>query len=123
MAKENDVLLFCLPPHMTHALQHLDVSVFKSLKSHFSKALSFTKKDFVVSKREFARVVKTPFEQAFSISNIKSGFSKCGIYPFNPDAIDHSKIVQPFHQMNLTAARQVAVFLLPVSLRMNQSAV
>ena len=23
-------------------------------------------------------------------------FSKCGIYPFNPDAIDHFKIVQPF---------------------------
>ena len=74
------------------------MSVFKSLKSHFSKtihALSFTKKDFVVSKRDFARVVKTPFERAFSISNIKSSFSKCGIYPFNPDAIDRSKIVQP----------------------------
>ena len=99
VAKGNDVLLFCLPPHTTHALQPLDVSVFKSLKSHFSKAihaLSFTKKDFVVSEREFARVVKTPFERAFSISNIKSGFSKCGIYPFNRDAIDHSKMVQPF---------------------------
>ena len=74
------------------------MSVFKSLKSHFSKtihALSFTKKDFIVSKRDFARVVKTPLERVFSISNIKSVFSKSGIYPFNPDAIDRSKIVQP----------------------------
>ena len=94
-ARENNVILFCLPPHTTHALQPLDVSVFRSLKSHFSKAvhaLSFTKKDFVVSKREFSRVVKVPFEKAFSISNVKAGFAKCGIHPFNPNAVDQSKI-------------------------------
>ena len=95
LARENDIVLFCLPPHTTHALQPLDVSVFKSLKSHFSKAVqavSFAKKDFIVSKREFARVVKVPFERAFSISNIKAGFAKCGIFPYNPNAIDRSKI-------------------------------
>ena len=86
------------PPHTTHAVQPLEVSVFKSLKSHFSKAvhaLSLAKKDFVVLKHEFACVVKTPFERAFSISNIKAGFAKCGIHPFDPDAIDQSKIMQP----------------------------
>ena len=82
LARENNITLFCLPPHTTHALQPLDVSVFKSLKLHFSKAvhafqpldvsvfksfkshfskavhaLSFSKHDFVVSKREFSRVV------------------------------------------------------------------
>ena len=52
------------------------------------------KKDFVVAKREFACVVKTPFEQAFSMANIKADFTKCGIHPFDQSAIDQSKIVQ-----------------------------
>ena len=91
----NNIILFCLPPHTTHALQPLDVAVFKSLKDKFSKAvrsLSFTKKNFVVTKREFSKVLKSPFDHAFSIPNIKSGFSKCGIYPLNPNAIPQSKM-------------------------------
>ena len=37
LARENDVILFCLLPHTTHALQTLDVSIFKALKAHFSR--------------------------------------------------------------------------------------
>ena len=99
LAQENDVVLFCLPPHTTHALQPLNVSVFKSLKPYFSKAVkavSFMKRDFIVSKRELARVVKQPFKKAFSISNIKAGFEKWGVYPYNPDAIDKTKITPSF---------------------------
>ena len=91
----NIILLPCLPPHTTHALQPLDVAVFKSLKDRFSKAvrsLSFTKKNFVVTKREFSKILKSPFDHAFSIPNIKSGFSKCEIYPLNPNAIPQSKM-------------------------------
>ena len=54
---------------MTHALQPLDETVFKSFKDHFSKAvrsLSYTKKIFIATKTGFSRVVKSPFEKAFS---------------------------------------------------------
>ena len=64
VAHENEVILFCLPPHTTHALQPLDASVFKSLKSHFGEtvhALSLAKKDFVFSKCGFACAIKTQF--------------------------------------------------------------
>ena len=37
-AKENDVIMFCLPPHTTHESQPLDVSVFKPLKQHWQEA-------------------------------------------------------------------------------------
>lgn len=39
MCVEIDIVFFCLPPHTTHALQPLDVAVFKSLKGHFSKSV------------------------------------------------------------------------------------
>ena len=95
VARSNGVILFCLPPHTTHALQPLDVAVFKSLKDNFFKAtraVSFSKTNFIVTKREFAAMVKGPFEKAFSMVNVKAGFSKTGIFPFNPNAIDRSKM-------------------------------
>ncbi len=95
LARNNNIILFCLPPHTTHLLQPLDVSVFKSLKDNFYRSLRafcFVKKSFVVSKKEFASVVKEPFEKALCITNIKAGFRKCGIYPFNPDVIDKAKL-------------------------------
>ena len=104
---DNNVVLFCLPPHTTHALQPLDVSVFKSLKDTFSKAaraMSFAKKIFIISKREFSRVLKSPLDNSFSIPNIKAGFRKCGSYPFNPDAIAAAKMVpSQLHNSNSDA--------------------
>ena len=35
-AKENQVILLCLPPHTTHESQPLDVSVFKPLKKNWN---------------------------------------------------------------------------------------
>ena len=45
-----------------------------------------------MTKREYSRILNGPFEQAFSIPNIKAGFAKCGIYPLNPDAIAEYKM-------------------------------
>ena len=51
------------------------------------------KKNFIVTKKEFSRIVKRPLEQAFSIPNVKAGFAKSGIYPFNPDAVTKHKLI------------------------------
>lgn len=38
LARENNILLLCLPLHTMHILQPLDVGVFKSFKANISKA-------------------------------------------------------------------------------------
>ncbi len=45
------------------------------------------KRNFIVMKREFSRIVKHPLEQ------VKAGFAKSGIYPFNPDAVAKHKLI------------------------------
>ena len=40
LAKENDVHLLCLPSHITHVLQPLDVGVFSSFKHHVGLTLN-----------------------------------------------------------------------------------
>jgi len=47
----------------------------------------------MVTKRKFLKVIREPFEHAFSITNIKAGFSKCGIHPFNLGAIEAAKML------------------------------
>ena len=47
--------------------------------------------NFIVSKREFEKVLKAPFEKVFSIQNIISGFAKAEIHPLNPNVIDKDK--------------------------------
>ena len=37
-AKTSEVIVFCLPPHKTHASQPLDVAVFGPLKQHWANS-------------------------------------------------------------------------------------
>ena len=71
LCHENNIIIFRLPPHTTHALQPLDV-VFKSLKDSFSKAvraLSFNKKNIIVSAK---KIILSCGEASF-----RPGFFNC----------------------------------------------
>ena len=81
---QNKIILFYLPSYTTHTIQSLDVAVFKFLKDNSIRPLLF-QKNFIVTKKEFSRVVKTPFEKALSTPNVIAGFQKCSIYMFNTD--------------------------------------
>ena len=78
------------PPHTTHACQPLDVSVYQPLKSHWSDVChEFLQKHpaRIVTKFDFSELLAEAWSCTMIHKNITSGFRKCGIYPYNPEAI------------------------------------
>jgi hypothetical protein len=76
------ILVAIYPPHSTHRLQPLDVSLFRPLATYYSQALDAHTRQSLdlssVSKRDLA------FDKASSEENIWSGWRKTGIEPWDP---------------------------------------
>ena len=90
LVQSNGVYLLCLPAHTTHILQPLDVGVFKSFKSNFSKACSkylAVNPGRVITSDKLAFLVAEAWPLSLTPLNIMSGFKKTGIYPINPSEV------------------------------------
>ena len=90
-AKDHDIIVFCLPPHTTHESQPLDASVFRSLKQHWQEvAHSYMESNpgKLITKYNFSPLLNQAWSKTMTPSTICSGFRRCGVYPFNPKAID-----------------------------------
>ena len=84
--------LLTLPSHTSHALQPLDLSVFKPFKQHFRLYRDYwmtRNLDTPASKNILAQWVSLSLRKALTERNIQSGFRKAGIYPLNKNAVDH----------------------------------
>ncbi|XP_032390430.1 uncharacterized serine-rich protein C215.13 [Etheostoma spectabile] len=95
-AQREGVILLCLPPHTSHILQPLDVSFFGPLKADFSGVtgdLSAVNHSFLVSKKEFSRVLRDSYQRVRDRGLVVAGFRKCGLYPLDPMAIDWSRVM------------------------------
>ena len=90
-AKDHDIIVFCLPPHTTHESQPLDASVFRSLKQHWqdvSHTYMQSNPGKLITKYNFSPLLNQAWSKTMTPSTICSGFGGCGVYPFNPNAID-----------------------------------
>ena len=95
-AQREGVILLCLPPHTSHILQPLDVSFFRPLKADFSGVtgdLSAVSHSFLLSKKEFSRVLRDSYQRVKDRRVVVAGFRRCGIYPLDSMAIDWSRVM------------------------------
>lgn len=85
----NNILLVLLPPHSSHILQPLDVSIFGPLKKYIARAQQ------EVIRHGVARLQKCEFVDAYAIAreaalrpeNVLSGWRASGIYPLNTSTV------------------------------------
>lgn len=92
-AKANDVVIIKLPPHSSHILQPMDLSVFKPLKLMWDEELiKWQRKNYGVKlpKRTFATILSKVWNN-IEPTIIQNGFAKAGIYPFNHDVVPKEK--------------------------------
>ena len=79
-----------LPPNATHICQPLDVAYFKPLKTAWRKQLELYKichpGAATLPKHHFPSQLKNVL-MSVKAENIKSGFKKCGIYPFSTEEL------------------------------------
>lgn len=87
-AESNFIYMLTFPPHCSHRMQPLDVSVFRSYKSFYNQACS----DWMLSNPgkhitiyNIGELSAKAFFRSFTPSNIMSGFRSTGISPHDRD--------------------------------------
>ncbi|KAM4066766.1 DDE superfamily endonuclease [Hirsutella rhossiliensis] len=81
---QHKIHLLFLPPHTSHVLQPLDLSVFSPLKHYYRKQVGFLSlltDSSPVGKQNFLSCYQKAREQALTASNIKGGWKATGLWP------------------------------------------
>ena len=87
MARESDVTIVKLPPHVTDKLQPLDVSCFGPLKRLWERVLNDhvsvwgTKEP--MQRHVFCNLISEVWHKGLTPDNIVAGFKACGVYPLD----------------------------------------
>ncbi|XP_062556971.1 uncharacterized protein LOC134221809 [Armigeres subalbatus] len=88
------IILIALYPNATHIMQPCDVSIFKPLKNQWTKVIDQWKMEndgntFTID--HFGGALDTAIRTGIKTATIRAGFRRCGLFPFDVDAIDYSR--------------------------------
>jgi hypothetical protein len=85
-AHEHLIIVFCYIPHGTHIFQGLDVIIFFPLKKYIREEQDKWLREYgtAMDKTIFLAIYGQAHVCALTSENIKSGFKKTGVWPFNP---------------------------------------
>lgn len=84
LAQDNNVVLVKFPPNVSHFIQPLDKTVFKTMKTDWKVLLlEYNRKNpgKNLTKAEFVEKIGVLWEESFKPRNIKSGFQSTGLFP------------------------------------------
>lgn len=83
---ENIIVLCRQSSHTTHKTQPCDVGVFSQLKTAYREQVDLLYRGGAetVNKAHFTKLYSQARSLAMTSRNIRSGWSKTGLYPFNP---------------------------------------
>lgn len=86
---ENKIVLCRLPSHTSHKLQPCDVSVFGLLKTAYREQIEHLERrgSNTVNKEHFVLLYRKARDVALTTRNFRSGWSKAGLFPFNPSRV------------------------------------
>ena len=82
----HNIIPLCMPPHLSHLLQPLDIGCFATLKQLYGYLIE----DYIqlsiyhINKLNFIMVYLTAYTEALMASNIYSRFAATGLVPFDP---------------------------------------
>lgn len=92
-AKANGVIMLILPPHTTHNMQPLDVSVFGPMRSYFDREIGKWLNNHVgrpLTLRQISGIFSQVYDKSATRTNAIAGFKACGIRPYNNEIFpDH----------------------------------
>ena len=83
---KNNIHLLLLPPHTSHVLQPLDLSVFSPLKHTYRKLLNKINswsESTVLGKQMMIKCIVEARKQVITAHNIKAGWRASGLWPVN----------------------------------------
>jgi hypothetical protein len=91
------IILCRLPSHTSHKLQPCDIAVFAPLKTAYRDNVERLERGGVntIGKQHFTSLYSPARETAFTKRNILAGWSKGGLFPFNPQRVLHD-LEKPF---------------------------
>lgn len=99
LCEEMQIILYALPPNTTHILQPADVSVFAPVKTYWKSTVrAFLSKpenlNSAVTKTNFCTLLNEALQHPNMADNIKNGFKRCGLYPWDANSPDYTKCVR-----------------------------
>ncbi|XP_045768675.1 tigger transposable element-derived protein 1-like [Maniola jurtina] len=99
ICEEMKIILYALPPNTTHILQPADVSVFAPVKTYWKATVrEFLSKpenlNSAVTKSNFCTLLNEALKHPNMPENIKNGFKRCGLFPFDANSPDYTKCVR-----------------------------